>query len=437
MIDSQQLAPWQMVLVSVFSLLALSGLVASMALHAWVLQRFSWVVQWVGWYRDRPRAWVGAVDLVVFVACMIFVQTLIVGVIVGFRGKPAVPAAPAVAAVGLIADSPAPAFQESLDGVETMQIVDEETESPTVTGAKTPEVPTWLTQVLGIALLLGALLAAWLLVVRTRASPVDLGYWSGRWMGDLWIGLLAFLWVTPLVILQSQIAVRLTNVEYDHPVIDAMKDQPSAYPLLFFGAVICAPIWEEFAFRALLIGWLDTLRFSKWRWRTILFGTRDPQAMDPLSQTETNSPAPEQSGDGELRGDSSNPYEVIPSALQRPSASMAVVPLGGVSELDAGSQIGMAGVPVGTAAKSGGEAEPTLATEALPPWWPAIVSGVLFGLAHFGYGVSWVPLMTLGVVQGRLFQLRRSLIPCIVVHGLFNSMSMMGLAINIFIAKPE
>jgi hypothetical protein len=159
--------------------------------------------------------------------------------------------------------------------------------------------------------------------------------------------------------------------------------------------------------------------------------------MDPLSQTETNSPAPEQSGDGELRGDSSNPYEVIPSALQRPSASMAVVPLGGVSELDAGSQIGMAGVPVGTAAKSGGEAEPTLATEALPPWWPAIVSGVLFGLAHFGYGVSWVPLMTLGVVQGRLFQLRRSLIPCIVVHGLFNSMSMMGLAINIFIAKPE
>lgn len=437
MIDPQQLAPWQMVLVSVFSLLALTGLVASMALHVWVLQRFSWVVQWVGWYRDRPRAWVGAVDMVVFVACMIFVQTLIVGLIVGFRGKPAVPAAPAVAAVGLVADSKVPAFQETLEGVEAIQSVDEAKESPTVTGAKAPEVPTWLTQVLGIALLLGALLSAWLLIVRTRASPVELGYWSGRWMGDLWVGLLAFLWVTPLVILQSQIAVRLTDVEYDHPVIDAMKDQPSAYPLLFFGAVICAPLWEEYAFRALLIGWLDTLRFSNWRWRTILFGTRDPRAMAPQSRTASPSASTDPSGDGGVTVDSPNPYAVIPSSLQQPAAPIAVAQLGDATEPGTLSQNAVEGSRGVVEVETMRSVEPSSANEPLPPWWPAIVSGVLFGLAHFGYGVSWVPLMTLGVVQGRLFQLRRSLIPCIVVHGLFNSMSMLGLAINIFIAKPE
>jgi membrane protease YdiL (CAAX protease family) len=290
---------------------------------------------------------------------------------------------------------------------------------------------------LGIALLLGALLSAWLLVVRTRASPVELGYWSGRWMGDLWVGLLAFLWVTPLVILQSQLAVRLTEVKYDHPVIDAMKDQPSAYPLLFFGAVICAPIWEEFAFRALLIGWLDTLRFSMWRWRTILFGTRDPGAKLSFARTASDTPVAELDGDGDRAGASPNPYEVIPSALQRPLASVASEPLGDSADLAAGSQTGTGGAPMGSDSQMRGGAEPSTAGEALPPWWPAIVSGVLFGLAHFGYGVSWVPLMTLGVVQGRLFQLRRSLIPCFVVHGLFNSMSMMGLAINVFIAKPE
>ena len=66
-----------------------------------------------------------------------------------------------------------------------------------------------------------------------------------------------------------------------------------------------------------------------------------------------------------------------------------------------------------------------------PPWWPSLLSGTLFGFAHFNYGVSWVALIVFGMVLGRLYQLRQSIIPVIAVHVLFNSMNvtMLGLSI--------
>ena len=68
-----------------------------------------------------------------------------------------------------------------------------------------------------------------------------------------------------------------------------------------------------------------------------------------------------------------------------------------------------------------------------PSWWPVLLSGTLFGLAHFNYGVSWVALIVFGVVLGRLYQLRQSIIPVITVHFLFNAMNvtMLGLSISL------
>ncbi len=70
-----------------------------------------------------------------------------------------------------------------------------------------------------------------------------------------------------------------------------------------------------------------------------------------------------------------------------------------------------------------------------PPWWPVLLSGTLFGLAHFSYGVSWVALIVFGVVLGRLYQLRQSIIPVIMVHFLFNTMNVTMLGLSIFL--PE
>jgi membrane protease YdiL (CAAX protease family) len=57
---------------------------------------------------------------------------------------------------------------------------------------------------------------------------------------------------------------------------------------------------------------------------------------------------------------------------------------------------------------------------------------MVFGLAHFSYGISWVPLILFGLISGRLFQLRRSIVPCIVLHACFNALSMFGLAARVF-----
>jgi hypothetical protein len=69
------------------------------------------------------------------------------------------------------------------------------------------------------------------------------------------------------------------------------------------------------------------------------------------------------------------------------------------------------------------------------PWWPALLSGAIFGLAHFDYGVSWMPLMVLGIVLGRVYQLRQSIVPCVVVHALFNGFSMLGLGAQLLTQK--
>jgi len=66
-----------------------------------------------------------------------------------------------------------------------------------------------------------------------------------------------------------------------------------------------------------------------------------------------------------------------------------------------------------------------------PPWWPVLLSGTLFGLAHFNYGVSWVPLIVFGVVLGRLYQVRQSILPVLLVHFLFNGMNVTLLGLSL------
>ena len=66
-----------------------------------------------------------------------------------------------------------------------------------------------------------------------------------------------------------------------------------------------------------------------------------------------------------------------------------------------------------------------------PPWWPVLLSGTLFGLAHFSYGVSWVPLIVFGVVLGRLYQVRQSILPILLVHFLFNGMNVTLLGLSL------
>jgi membrane protease YdiL (CAAX protease family) len=63
-------------------------------------------------------------------------------------------------------------------------------------------------------------------------------------------------------------------------------------------------------------------------------------------------------------------------------------------------------------------------------WAPIVVSGVLFGLAHYGHGFSPAPLMLLGMVLGYLYRQTHRILPCIVCHLLFNAFTFVLLALQ-------
>ncbi len=56
-------------------------------------------------------------------------------------------------------------------------------------------------------------------------------------------------------------------------------------------------------------------------------------------------------------------------------------------------------------------------------WMPIIISGVLFGLAHWGHGVAPVPLALFGIVLGYIYQRTHRIVPGLVAHALFNGYS--------------
>jgi hypothetical protein len=52
-----------------------------------------------------------------------------------------------------------------------------------------------------------------------------------------------------------------------------------------------------------------------------------------------------------------------------------------------------------------------------------VVSSLAFALAHLGQGLAWVPLFFFGLVVGYLARQTGSIVPGIILHGLFNAVS--------------
>jgi membrane protease YdiL (CAAX protease family) len=355
--------------VALFGLALLGFLAASAVAWLLLLVNRKSLQAWPGWKTDQPASSIGLIDLLSCFCCMVIAQVLMAGAL-----QPFIPREPQVA--------PSSASSDLLDPSDSEATV--ESAKPPESSASIPaKIPAWIAPVLTLSYLIGGILCATVILVRTGRSPTALGIVGTDWRTDTKVGLIAFLLVTPVILVLSQVAIQVTKIEYDHPIIDAMKEHPWTFPLLFFGAVVCAPLWEEFAFRGLLIRWLDSIRSSRGSFPAILLGA-SPQA--PL----TSHSFPNEPQANLASFDNDNPYSPVEPANPVPASEPSVT--------------------------------------AYPPWWPAIVSGVVFGLAHFGYGVSWLPLILFGTVLGRLFQLRRSILPGVVVHACFNSLSMLGSA---------
>jgi membrane protease YdiL (CAAX protease family) len=232
---------------------------------------------------------------------------------------------------------------------------------------------------------------------RTGCSLKRLGWRSDQCLGDLLAGLQCFLMVTPPLFLFNAILVQFTEIPYEHPIQKMLEQYPWLLGIAFWQASIVAPISEEFAFRTLLVGWFESIHYSGNKFSAWMFGLQESKPnLDAQDHIDVSSPK----GAATPIAVPSNPY-----------VSPAVGPY-------AFEPLDPPAVSIASSAQESANSKPLV-----PPWWPAILSGMLFGLAHFSYGVSWVNLILFGIVLGRLYQIRQSLIPVILVHMLFNSLS--------------
>lgn len=62
-------------------------------------------------------------------------------------------------------------------------------------------------------------------------------------------------------------------------------------------------------------------------------------------------------------------------------------------------------------------------------WTPMLCSAVLFGLAHWGHGLDPIPLIGLGLILGYIYQRTHRVLPCMILHALFNAFTVSYVAL--------
>lgn len=263
------------------------------------------------------------------------------------------------------------------------------------------------------------LIAMLWLRVRFRADAAHMGFGANGLIRNIGIGLAAAAASLPVVYAIMAASTLMLDKEYDHPLLTKMIESGSftAFLLGYFCAAVAAPLTEEFAFRVLLQGWLQSisrqLRGARW-----LIGDYKDYATMAIVDGSVSSTSLFNASQSEALAHV-NPYQ--------PSAASAVV--------------GSAAVPIiaSDAAQQDLSASPSESSDAaqVPPLWPVFVSGTLFGLAHYSYGVSFIPLIFLGIVLGYLYRATHSIVPSLVVHFTLNSIAMLGLALQMLIEAAK
>jgi membrane protease YdiL (CAAX protease family) len=231
------------------------------------------------------------------------------------------------------------------------------------------------------------------IIVRHGASLAHLGFGFVRWWKHITIGFIAALASIPFVYaLMAAVSVGFDN-KYSHPLLEEMKRDGTltAYLLAVTSAVLIAPLVEEFFFRVLIQGWLQSAPFGSIK--SIFLGQREQAQISFATISEGVSLVPNQD----------NPY--APLSITVPSL-----------------------VPTDAAIET---------APLTPPIWPAVVTGTLFGLVHFSYGLSFIPLIFLGIILGLLYRATHSIWPSLAVHFILNSSSMLALGITVLIERAS
>jgi membrane protease YdiL (CAAX protease family) len=232
----------------------------------------------------------------------------------------------------------------------------------------------WMQSLITLAMGLGCYA---MLVIAYRATPTDLGLPAdaNELRSDAALGLrvwLASIAPTYLLMYLLQVLFQPTS---GHPLVQSLLADRSLGVMLaaMVAAVVAAPIYEETVFRLTFQGWL--------------------QRRDMLR---------------------------LPVQVHEP----ALPPTESAEGVDSQCDWLASDRPVLAAA------HPTYSYSP-PGWAPILISGVAFGLAHYGHGVAPVPLILLGVILGYVYRQTHRIVPCIVCHAAFNAFTFLQLALQL------
>lgn len=230
---------------------------------------------------------------------------------------------------------------------------------------------------------------------RHGASWADLGFGLDKAADDLRLGLAAFAAVSvPVYLLQSVLS---QFVREQHPIIELLLKHREGWLLALSGvsAVLVAPLAEEFFFRALLQGWVESLVAPSAR------------SGDGIAETPTEAVqcSPLMAGPA----DPENPYSPAPSTAESPDVEP--LPVEENLALPPAAQFRVAGVRWDRAA--------------------IVFSSAIFALMHLGQGAAPIPLFFLALALGYLYQRTGRLLPSITVHLCLNACSLAALYVGL------
>ena len=213
------------------------------------------------------------------------------------------------------------------------------------------------------------LMSVLVLVVRTHARSDDTGLGWRHATADIRLGATAFVMIAPPIYYLQNV---LTNVFWPnaaHPLVDVIRDSPTLplFGAAFFTAVVSAPIVEEYMLRGLFQGWLE--KMAVWRGNPMFVLTGGTVEWEPKGDTWTDG--------AQVRQTSETPH---------------------------------------------------------PPLWPVFASSLLFGMMHIQPNqpsADPIALFFFALGLGYLYQRTHRLLPCIVMHMLLNTSSMIILAFSV------
>ncbi len=281
-------------------------------------------------------------------------------------------------------------------------------------------MPLSLSAVVALGNVAAAALGVLWIVARYQVTPAHVGFVAAKFPKQMAIGLISGLATLPLIyVLMSAVSTSF-ETEYEHPLLEQMKANGSltSYLLGVLAAVIVAPLVEEFLFRVIIQGWLQSIPFSSLS--AILLGANHESRSNPTSALFYH-PA--------SRSDP-QPAEIVlaqPAAAAPPEATYVVE-----DEAAQPNPYLTPNLPIANRVAGSEPSEPVV-----PPIWPAIVTGILFGAAHLGYGLSFVPITLLGIILGLLYRATHSIWPCILVHFMLNASSMLALGMVLLLEHAK